>query len=296
MEKISNQGNEKIEIARHLEKDELTYFGAEIAVKKLTIPEVEEIINLLQNKKLTTSENRFLSNYHDSSEYFKAGIPLNYEMEYVSNLVDSNTQSNPEEIDFYEFDSEDCSEQPILKKEDISNLIFEDGFKLITFRIEDIYLKGKGVKSVPIYPRVQSIPIIGSILFNESNYHFLDGFCQSIDTLHVFNKDEWELETTWGNMNEMEMEIGEGDGNIYQTYQILLYSKALKIDFLDVYDPEEIKNEIGLDNFIVYSNRETDKINFIELEEDLSPIQINEESIDNDVIEKKIQNLIIKLK
>jgi hypothetical protein len=293
--KMNDSSSELIEIARHLEKDEFKYFGAEIALKKLTKPEVEELLDLLQNQKLTTSDNRFLSNYYDSYTYFKAGIPINEESEFVSDLVDNDALSNPAEIDFFEFDSDDCTDKPIFRSDEISRLIFEDGFKLVTVRFEDTYMKGKGLFNSPIYPRVQSIPIIGSILFNESNYHFLDGFCQSTDTVHNFNEEEYELETTWGNMKEMEMEIGEGDGNIYQTYQILIYSNGLEIDFNDVYDPDEIKEIIGHENMIVYSNRETDKISFVEVEEDLSPIQIDEEIVDFDLVEEKISNFRSKL-
>jgi hypothetical protein len=288
--RINEPTTEKIEIARHLEKEEFTYFGAQIAVQKLNPSEVEELLSLLENKKLTTSENRFLSNYYDKADYFKTGIPLNHEIEYVSSLIDSDGLSNPNDIDFFQFESEDCEEQPNFLKDDISKLIFQDGFKLITIRIEDVYLKGNGQKDVPIYPGIQSIPIIGSIIFEESNYFFLDGFYQSNDTRHSFNEDEYELETIWGSMKEMDMDIGEGDGNIYATYQILIYSNGLDINFDEIYSPEDIRNEIGSLNMIVYSNRESDKISFIEIDEDISPFQIEEKSVDNNALKEKVSS------
>jgi hypothetical protein len=287
----NNSNTDTIVIARHLEKEDLTYFGAEIAVQKLTITEASELIDLVEKNKLTTGENRFLSNYFDKPDYFKTGILLNDEMEYISNLVDNDGHSNPEDIDFFQFESEDCSEQPIYQKDDISKLIFEDGFKLITVRFEDVYLKGSGSKNIPIYPGIQAIRIIGSIIFEESNYNFLDGFHQSPNTHHSFNEEEYQLETNWGNMTEMRMDNEEGNGDIYPTYQILMYSKDLNIDFNDIYNPEEIKNEIGDLNMIVYSNREFDKISFIEIEEDLSPFKIDDDSIDLELLNEKISNL-----
>jgi hypothetical protein len=286
-DKSTINGNDDLVFARQLEKDDTLFFGAEIAIQSLSKEQVSKLLDCLENKYVTNNDNDFLIEYFENVKFHKIGIPLNNEYDDLDNLSDNENLSSDEDVNFYVIDTDECYNQPVYINDDISSILSETGFKLITVRFEDIYMKRKGEVGVPVYPGINKIPLIGSLVFDEPNYSFLDEFYQSNDCVHVYDEDICEIKTEWNNLKKMYCEDGDGNGNIYGTYQILIHIDNEKIDFEDL-TVDEIKDSIGLNNFIIYSNRETEKLVNVEVEEDISPYQIENYEFDEEVLSEKI--------
>lgn len=286
--------NDELVFARQLEKDDTLYFGAQIAIQLINREQVGRLLDCLENKQVTNNDNDFLIEYYENVIYHKIGIPLNNEHDDLDNLSDNDSLSSDEDVSLYIIDTDECYSQPIFINEDVSNILSEKGFKLITVKLEDFYMKRKGIVGVPVYPGINKIPLIGTLVFDEPNYSFLDEFYQSNDCVHVYDEEIGEMKTEWNNLKKMHCEDDDGNGNIYATYQILIHIENEEIDFEDFVD--EIKDAIGLNNFIIYSNRESEKLANIEVEEDISPYQIENYEFDEDMLTEKIAHFRSLLK
>ena len=282
---IDKNDSKKIVFARQLGNEDTSYVGAQIALKELNIEQVSSLLNLLENKQVTNNENDFLTQYFYETKLHTIGILINDEEGDLDNLSDIDNYSSDIELDFQK--TEDGWYNPRKINNDFTDILSKVGFFLITIRFEDFYLIREGESGLSIYPGLTKIPHIGALIFDESEFMLLDQLYQSNNSIHIYDDKKGEYISKWNNMKEMEGYDGDGDANIYATYQILLYSKKTKIDFENL-DVDEIKEAIGENNTIIYSNREYPKLSNVVVDEDISPYQFKNNEFDEDMLIQKI--------
>ena len=84
----------------------------------------------------------------------------------------------------------------------------------------------------------------------------------------------------------------DGNGNIYSTYQILYYYDGRELTQLDEASSlEDMLEILGNKNIIMYSNRTDEAPSIVSSIEDISPLLINDNEVDEANLSMKIETL-----
>lgn len=264
-----HNGGVEIQAGRHLCTDDSEYLGIQIAVGKLQKSQVNEILESIESKNLED-----LSTFNSFTEineiFHKIGIPFSPENYSLQDLVDNDSKSLPYELDFETDEYEDF----VVNEKD-GFVLSEKGFYLITIRFEDFYMLKKelvkDLSDVKIQLGTDKMPIIGSVLMGDPSFY--------------------QLNTFWLNDKAMHSIDEEGNGDIYTTYQLLYYYDGRELLLEDAYDRDEMLSMLGIENFILYSNRINDALSIVVFNEDICPDLINEDNLDEQLLNLKIKNL-----
>ncbi len=273
--KITSSASDKsekheIKLARHLSTDTSTCIGSQIAIGMLDNSQVQELLTYLDAKEFT--DNKYLSDIQDYNElYHRIGIPFSPEFNSLIDLADDDAKSFPEDLVF-EFDEY----EDIITKEQEGFCFVDSGFYLISIRFEDFYmLKEAVVESIEhskIQPGIDKLPIVGVMLMGDPSFY--------------------QLNTFWLNDMPMHSADEDGDGNIYSTYQILYYYDGRElIELDDAYSLEDMLEILGNENIIMYSNRTDEAPSIVSSIEDISPLLININEVDEGTLSLKIETL-----
>jgi hypothetical protein len=260
----------KIKLARHLSTDTSTCIGSQIAIGILDNSQVKELLTYLDAKEFMN--NKYLNDIQDYNElYHRIGIPFSPEFNSLIDLADDDAKSFPEDLVF-EFDEY----EDIITKEQDSFCFVDSGFYLISIRFEDFYmLKEAEVESIEnsrIQPGIDKLPIVGVMLMGDPSFY--------------------QLNTFWLNDMPMDSADEDGDGNIYSTYQILYYYDGRELTQLDdAYSLEDMLEILGNENIIMYSNRTDEAPSIVSSIEDISPLLIDNNELDEGTLSLKIENL-----
>jgi hypothetical protein len=260
----------KIKLARHLSTDTSACIGAQVAIGMLDNSQVHELLNYIEAKEFT--DNKYLSDIQEYNElYHRIGIPFSEEFYSLIDLADDDAKSFPDSLAF-EFDE---NEEIIIKEQDV--FYFHDtGFYLISIRFEDFYmLKEAEVESIEnsrIQPGIDKLPIVGVMLMGDPSFY--------------------QLNTFWINETPMHSADEDGNGNIYSTYQILYYYDGRELTQLDEASSlEDMLEILGNKNIIMYSNRTDEAPSIVSAIENISPLLINDNEVDEGNLSMKIGTL-----
>ena len=276
--KLSSTPNDasikEITLGRHLPCDETEYLGSQITVGKIINSKAKQILEALQKRNL--DELFTLNEYSEINDiYHKTGIPFCTEHHGLIDLIDNEQKSLPENLNFEMDEYED-----FVVKEKNGFVLSEKGFYLITIRFEELYMSKKASiqneNEVKIQPGIDKLPLIGSVLMGDPSFY--------------------QLNTFWLNDEPMHDDDSDGNGDIFTTYQMLLFYDGRDLLLEDAYDYDEMIEMIGKQNFVLFSNRKGEPLSIIKCNEDICPISIENDDIDNLNLESKIEYLKEQIK